>query len=126
MTYLFFARAHVPVPAHSASQVLLSYAAFQHLEDFLRSQDKEDIKRNRMREAETKGSLDVRGVADPCAPYRDPDNEQDPQTPYLSGQGDTFTVILRFVCSTEVPSRFLHAAPALQYRQQCDRQLFPS
>jgi len=126
MTYLFFTQAHIPAPAHSASQVLLSYAAFQHLENFLRSQDKEDIKRNHMQEAKTKGGLNVRGVADPCAPYRDPDNEQDPQTPYLSGQGDTFTVILRFVCSTEVPSRFLHAAPALQYRQQCDRQLFPS
>jgi hypothetical protein len=95
------------------------YAAFHHLEDFLRSQDKEDIKRNRMREAETEGGLDVHGVADPCAPYRDPDNEQDPQTPYLSGQGDTFTVILRFVCSTEVASRFLNAAPASQMPCWC-------
>jgi hypothetical protein len=48
MTYLFFMRAHVPAPAHSASQVLLSYAAFQHLKDFLCFHNKEDIKRNRM------------------------------------------------------------------------------
>ncbi len=44
-----------------------------------------------MREAEIEGGLDVRGAAGPYAPYRDPDGEQDPQTPYLSGQGDAFS-----------------------------------
>ena len=74
----------------TASQVFLSHTAFHHLEDFLRSQDKEEIKRNRMREAEIEGGLDGRGAADPYAPYQDPDSEQDPHTPYLGGQGDTF------------------------------------
>ncbi|KAH9984858.1 glycosyltransferase family 2 protein [Russula vinacea] len=73
-------------------KVFLSHSAFHHLEDFLRSQDKEEIKRNRMREAEIEGGLDPRGTADPFAPYRDPENEQDPHTPYLSGVNDAFNL----------------------------------
>ena len=56
----------------------------------MRSQDKEEVKRNRMREAEIEGGLDPRVAADPYAPYRDPENDQDPQTPYMGGQGDSF------------------------------------
>jgi len=74
----------------SICQVFLSHIAFHYLEDYLRSQDTEEIKRNRMREAEIEGGLDVRGLADPYAPYRDPEGEQDPQTPYLDGHGDAF------------------------------------
>jgi chitin synthase len=43
-----------------------------------------------MREAEIEGGLDPRGLADPYAPYHGPGGEQEPQTPYLGGQGDAF------------------------------------
>jgi chitin synthase len=55
--------------------VFLSHTAFHMLEDYLRSKDSEEQKRNRMREAEIDGGLDPRGMADPYAPYQDPDAE---------------------------------------------------
>ena len=75
---------------YSNSQVFLSHEAFHHLEDSLRSQDTEELKRNRMREAEIEGGLDVRGPADPYAPYRGPESEHEPHTPYLDAHGETF------------------------------------
>ena len=68
----------------------MSHVAFHHLEDSLRSQDTEEVKRNRMREAEIEGGLDVRAQGDPYAPYRGLENEQEPQTPYLDGRGENF------------------------------------
>ncbi|KAH9045953.1 glycosyltransferase family 2 protein [Lactarius hengduanensis] len=62
---------------------------FPHLEDHLRSKDTEEIKRNRIREAEVEAGLDPRGLSDPYAPYRGQEGEQDPQSPY-PGQGDAF------------------------------------
>ncbi|KAI9438359.1 glycosyltransferase family 2 protein [Lactarius indigo] len=70
-------------------KVFLSHAAFHTLEDHLRSKDTEEIKRNRMREAEVEAGLDPRGLSDPYAPYRGQESEQDPQSPY-PGQGDAF------------------------------------
>ncbi len=43
-----------------------------------------------MREAEVEAGLDPRGLSDPYAPYRGPESEQDPQSPYPSGHGDAF------------------------------------
>jgi chitin synthase len=68
----------------------LSHAAFHSLEDYLRSQDTEEIKRNRMREAEIEAGLDPRGLADPYAPYRDAENDQATQSSYPGGHGDAF------------------------------------
>jgi chitin synthase len=48
----------------------------------LRSQDTDEVKRNRMREAEIEAGLDPRGLADPYAPYRDGEHDQEPQSPY--------------------------------------------
>ena len=48
----------------------------------MRSQDTDEVKRNRMREAEIEAGLDPRGLADPYAPYRDGENDQETQSPY--------------------------------------------
>jgi len=60
--------------------------------DDLRSQDTEELKHNHIREAEIEGGLDVRGPADPYAPYRGPESEHEhePQTPFLDAHGETF------------------------------------
>ena len=44
------------------SQFFSSHIAFHHLEDFLRSQYKEEVERNRMREAEIEGGRPLRPV----------------------------------------------------------------
>ena len=75
---------------YSNSQVFLSHEAFHHLEDFLRSQDTEELKHNRMRGAEIEGDLDMQGPANPYAPYRGPESEHERQTPYLDAHGETF------------------------------------
>lgn len=71
--------AHVLIHA----QVFLSQAAFHRLEDDLRSQDTEEMKRNRMRDAEAEAGLDPRGLNDPYAPYQTPGAE----APYEGGGG---------------------------------------
>ncbi|KAI0049900.1 glycosyltransferase family 2 protein [Auriscalpium vulgare] len=67
-------------------KVFLSQTAFHALEDYLRSKDTEETKRNRIREAEAEAGLDPRGLSDPYAPYRSPEGEQeDVGTPYTPG-----------------------------------------
>ena len=56
----------------------------------MRAQDTEEIKRNRMREAEIEAGLDPRGLADPYAPYRGLENEQEPRPHYPGGHGDNY------------------------------------
>lgn len=56
-------------------QVFLSHKAFRILEDHLRTNDAEEMKRNRLREAEAEAGLDPRGMADPFAPYPTPGSE---------------------------------------------------
>jgi chitin synthase len=56
-------------------------------------------------QAEIEGGLDLRGAADPYIPYQDPENEQDPQTPYMGGQGDTFNQ------SSQAPPLVANALP---------------
>ena len=58
----------------------LSSSAFHRLEDDLRSRDTEELKRNRVREAETEAGLDPRGLND-YAPYATPETEG----PYSGG-----------------------------------------
>lgn len=64
-------------------QVFLSQRAFHRLEDDLRSQDTEEMKRNRVRDAEAEAGLDSRGLSDPYAPYHTPGTE----APYEGGAG---------------------------------------
>lgn len=73
-----------------APKVFLSHKAFHTLEDHLRSKDTEEIKRNRIREAEVEAGLDPRGLSDPYSPYRG-ESEQDPQSPYPN-HGDAFNL----------------------------------
>lgn len=85
----------------------------------MRSQDTEEIKRNRMRDAEIEGGLDPRGLADPYAPYRGQEGEQDPQTPYSSGHGDAFN------SSSQALPLVAHASPfqrADMYNEYDERQ----
>jgi chitin synthase len=72
-------------------QVFLSQAAFHRLEDYLRAQDTEEVKRNRMRDAEAAAGLDSRDLSDPYAPYLTPNDA--PNTPYAGGPsyGDPFS-----------------------------------
>ncbi|KAF8513208.1 glycosyltransferase family 2 protein [Gautieria morchelliformis] len=56
-------------------KVFLTHAAFHKLEDHLRANDVEEMKRNRMRDAEAEAGLDPRGTADPYAPYSAPGSE---------------------------------------------------
>ncbi|KAI0791459.1 glycosyltransferase family 2 protein [Irpex lacteus] len=68
-----------------STMVFLSHAAFHRLEDDLRSRDTEELKRNRMRDAEAEAGLDPRGLND-YAPYSTPDAEG----PYEGGYNDPF------------------------------------
>ena len=71
--------------------MFLSQVAFHRLEDYLRSKDGEEIKRNRVREAEAEAGLDPRNIRDPYAPYRGPDADMhDMPAPYNGGYGDPF------------------------------------
>ncbi|KAF8523712.1 glycosyltransferase family 2 protein [Hysterangium stoloniferum] len=62
-------------------KVFLSHVAFHKLEDPLRAGDVEEMKRNRMREAEAEAGLDPRGMNDPYAPYTTPGSERGPSSP---------------------------------------------
>lgn len=55
--------------------MFLTHDAFHILEDYLRANDVEEMKRNRMRDAEAEAGLDPRGTADPYAPYSTPGSE---------------------------------------------------
>ncbi|KAH9911828.1 glycosyltransferase family 2 protein [Epithele typhae] len=68
------------------SMVFLSQAAFRRLEDDLRSKDSEEMKRNRMRDAEAEAGLDARNLGDPYAPYQVPGAE----SPYHNEFADPF------------------------------------
>ena len=94
---------------YSYSQVFLSHEAFHHLEDSLRSQDTEELKRDRMREAEIGGRHDVRGPADPYAPYRGPKSEHEPQTPHLDAHGEAFNQFNQALPLVANASPFQHA-----------------
>ncbi|PPQ79006.1 hypothetical protein CVT25_002315 [Psilocybe cyanescens] len=59
-------------------KVFLSQAAFHKFEDQIRSRDSEEQKRNRQRDAEAEAGLDPRGLNDPYAPYRTPNEEMEP------------------------------------------------
>ncbi|KAG6837153.1 hypothetical protein H0H93_013743 [Arthromyces matolae] len=50
-------------------KVFLSHHAFHTFEDQIRSRDVEEQKRNRLKETETDGGLNARGISDPYAPY---------------------------------------------------------
>lgn len=63
----------------------MSQAAFHKLEDYLRSTDAEEQKRNRARDAEAAAGLADAG--DPYAPYPSPGT---PGAPFGSGYGDAF------------------------------------
>ncbi|TCD65299.1 hypothetical protein EIP91_002824 [Steccherinum ochraceum] len=67
------------------TMVYLSQAAFRRLEDDLRSQDTEELKRNRQRDAEAAAGLSG-NVNDPYAPYTTPGGE----SPYEGGYNDPF------------------------------------
>ncbi|KAH9947887.1 glycosyltransferase family 2 protein [Amylocystis lapponica] len=67
-------------------QVFLSQAAFRVFEDDLRSKDTEELKRNKLRDAEAEAGLDPRGLSDPYAPYQTPGAE----SPYDGGYNDPF------------------------------------
>ncbi|KAI0089472.1 glycosyltransferase family 2 protein [Irpex rosettiformis] len=68
-----------------STMVFLSHAAFHRLEDDLRSRDTEELKRNRVRDAEAEAGLDPRGLND-YAPYATPETEG----PYEGGYNDPF------------------------------------
>ncbi|KAF8872468.1 glycosyltransferase family 2 protein [Infundibulicybe gibba] len=71
------------------SKVYLSQIAFHKLEDYLRSRDVEEQKRNRIHDAEAEAGLDPRGMSDPYAPYLSPTSEGE-NTPWAAGYGDAF------------------------------------
>lgn len=52
--------------------MFLSQAAFHSLEDRIRALDVEELKRNRLRDAEAEAGIDVRSIGDPYAPYASP------------------------------------------------------
>ncbi|TFY81864.1 hypothetical protein EWM64_g2154 [Hericium alpestre] len=67
-------------------KVFLSQVAFHKLENYLRSKDADEVKRNRMREAEIEGGLEPRGFGDPYAPYQSPEMEaENAAAPYNAG-----------------------------------------
>ncbi|KAL6309476.1 glycosyltransferase family 2 protein [Sparassis latifolia] len=59
-------------------KVFLSQIAFHSLEDDLRSKDTEELKRNRLRDAEAEAGLNPRGLGDPYAPYATPGADTSP------------------------------------------------
>ncbi|OCH90496.1 glycosyltransferase family 2 protein [Obba rivulosa] len=67
-------------------KVFLSQAAFHKLEDDLRSKDTEELKRNKLQDAEAEAGLDPRGLSDPYSPYHTPGQEG----PYEGGYNDPF------------------------------------
>jgi len=69
--------------------VFLSQVAFHKFEDQLRSRDVEEQKRNRLRDAEAEAGLDPRGLHDPYAPYRSPNDDLEPASP-LGGNYDAY------------------------------------
>jgi chitin synthase len=72
-------------------QVFLSQAAFQKLENQLRSRDSEEQKRNRIRDAEAEAGLDPRGTTDIYAPYPSPVADGGESSPWAAGYGDVFS-----------------------------------
>ena len=70
--------------------MFLSQAAFHKFEDHLRSQDGEEQKRNRIRDAEGEAGLSARGVGDPYAPYASPNVDGEPSSAWGAGYGDAF------------------------------------
>ncbi|PPQ71372.1 hypothetical protein CVT26_006274 [Gymnopilus dilepis] len=70
-------------------RVFLSQVAFHKFEDQLRSRDVEEQKRNRLRDAEAEAGLDPRGLHDPYAPYRSPNDDLEPASP-LGGNYDAY------------------------------------
>ncbi|KAI0027842.1 glycosyltransferase family 2 protein [Vararia minispora EC-137] len=87
-------------------KVFLSQKAFHLLEDFLRSKDTDEQRRNRMREAEIEGGIDPRGTGDPYAPYVDPDTEAHSTEPYSAGYGND-----AFDASSQALPLVQHASP---------------
>ncbi|KAF8147259.1 glycosyltransferase family 2 protein [Crassisporium funariophilum] len=72
--------------------VFLTQNAFHKFEDQLRSRDVEEQKRDRLRDAEAEAGLDPRGLTDPYAPYRSPNEELDVSPWGASGSyGDPFS-----------------------------------
>ncbi|TFK52854.1 glycosyltransferase family 2 protein [Heliocybe sulcata] len=67
-------------------KVFLSQPAFHKLEDFLRSKDVDEQKRNRLRDAEAEAGLTTGG--DPYAPYSTPGMHDN--SPYDGGYNDPF------------------------------------
>jgi hypothetical protein len=59
--------------------------AFHKLENQLRSHDVEEQKRNRLRDAEAEAGLSPRELADPYAPYRSPNDDNDVGSPFWAG-----------------------------------------
>jgi len=59
--------------------------AFHRFEDQIRSRDVEEQKRNRIRDAEAEAGLDPRGLSDPYAPYRSPNEDFDAPSPWVGG-----------------------------------------
>lgn len=68
----------------------MSHVAFHTFEDQLRSQDVEEQKRNRIRDAEAEAGLDPRGIADPYAPYLSPGLEAPDASPWAGGYSDAY------------------------------------
>jgi chitin synthase len=68
--------------------VFLSQAAFQRLENFLRANDVEEQKRNRVRDAETSPGIDPHENNDPYAPYSSPGAQTFEEQPFSAAFGD--------------------------------------
>src|SRR5882724_3621939 len=76
--------------AHCLLQVFLTHTAFHKLEDYLRTSDVEEMKRNRIRDAEAEAGLDPRGTSDPYAPYATPGSEGHGPSSPGEAYGDPF------------------------------------
>lgn len=63
----------------------MSQAAFHKFEDQLRSRDTEEQRRNRLRDAEAEAGLNPRGIGDPYAPHRSPNEDNEAGSPYWAG-----------------------------------------
>ncbi|KAI8989101.1 glycosyltransferase family 2 protein [Trametes punicea] len=101
------------------SMVFLSQPAFHRLEDDLRSKDTEELKRNRLRDAEAEAGLDPRNLGDPYAPYHVPGTE----SPYQAEFGDPFS------SSSQALPLVQHASPfqrADMYDEYDERKSFRS
>ena len=69
--------------------MFLSQVASHQLEDQLWSHDVEEQKRNRIRDEEAEAGLDPRGLDDPYAPYRIPNDDLEP-SPWGNGYQEAF------------------------------------